>query len=162
MSQSTNKKVVYIAGAIRRDREVTDAIQHIVGTVQSLGLTLLNEQIDADDPLLALAQKMGKLKEQVTARDIEEQDITWLDQSTHVIAEVSDASTGTGREIEYARTKGSLGKTSAHILCLYQAERELLVSPMIRGMDSGRYPNIVLGAYKNIAEAEKMIATFLE
>ena len=50
---------------------------------------------------------------------MERQDIEWLDQATHVIAEISGVSTGTGREIEYARTKGVLGKTPAKILCLY-------------------------------------------
>jgi len=159
--ENNNEKIVYFAGAIRGDRVMVNVIQEIVRYIKKLGFPILNEHVGADDPIAAFAEKIGKTKDSLTAEDIEKQDIQWLDQVTHVIAEISGASTGTGREIEYARTKGKLGKAPANILCLYQAEREFYASPMIRGMNSERYPEMTIRVYKDIAEAKIIIETFL-
>ena len=140
---------------------MADIIKEIVRYVKVLGFPLLTEHVGTDDPIATFAKKIGKTKENLTAEDIENQDIQWLDQATHVIAEISGASTGTGREIEYARTKGRLGKVAAKILCLYQTEREFYASPMIRGMDNKRYPEMTIKSYKDITEAKTIIEKFL-
>jgi hypothetical protein len=105
---------------------------------------------------------VGKEKANLLAEDVEQQDIAWLDQATHVIAEISGASTGTGREIEYARTKGGFGKVSAKVLCLYHTEREFFASPMVRGMTPDRYPNVAIRSYADVVEAKSLIKDFLE
>jgi hypothetical protein len=104
-----NKKIVYCAGAIRGDRVMAETIRDIISFIQSLGYVVLTEHVGTADPIQVFAEKVGKTKDTLTAEDIERQDIAWLDQATHVVAEISGASTGTGREIEYARTKGALG-----------------------------------------------------
>ena len=156
-----NNKIVYFAAAIRGDRVMADTIQEIVRHIKELGFLVLTEHVGANGPIATFAGKIGKTKEDLTAEDIERQDIEWLDQATRVIAEISGASTGTGREVEYARTKGSFGKALAKILCLYRIDREFYASPMIRGMDNDRYPNVVIKAYRDIAEAKKIIKEFL-
>ena len=157
-----NKKIVYFAGAIRGDRTMADTIQKIVRYIKELGFPVLTEHVGTDDPIATFAGKVGKTKETLTAEDIERQDIAWLDQATHVIAEISGASTGTGREIEYARVKGELGKTPAQVLCLYHGDREFYASPMIRGMSKERYPNILIKQYVEIGEMKQIIKEFLE
>jgi len=156
-----NKKIVYFAGAIRGERIMEKIIKDIVAYIKNLGLQVLTEHVGADDPIASFADKIGKTKKDLTAEDIEEQDIQWLNQATHVIAEISGASTGTGREIEYARTKGDFGKVPAIILCLYQIEREFYASPMIRGMSNNRYPNIIIKSYIYINQAKEIINEFL-
>jgi len=157
-----DSKVVYFAGAIRGDRSLANVMREIVEFVQGLGFSVLTEHVIADDPIATFASKIGKEKADLLAEDVEQQDIAWLDQATHVIAEISGASTGTGREIEYARAKGSFGKVSAKVLCLYHTEWEFFASPMVRGMTSDRYPNVTIRSYADVMEAKSSIKDFLE
>ena len=154
--------IVYFAGAIRGDRVMGYMIQEIVGYIKGLGFQVLTEHVGSDDPIATFASKIGKTKDTLTAEDIESQDIAWLDQATHVIAEISGASTGTGREIEYARVKGVLGKTPSQILCLYHSDREFYASPMVRGMSQSKYPNVRIKKYKDLSETKVIIKNFLD
>ena len=155
-------QVVYFAGAIRGERTVAAIMLELVRFIQDLGLPVLTEHVVAEDPIGTLSDKIGKTKDGLSAEDIERQDISWLDQATHVIAEISGASTGTGREIEYARTKEHFGKTPAKVLVLYQSEREFFASPMIRGMTPDRYPTVTIKPYATVEEAGAIIRTFLD
>jgi len=154
-------KIVYFAGAIRGDRIMASVMLALVRLIQKLGIPVLSEHIVAKDPATMQAKKLGKPKEAVLVEDIERQDIAWLDQATHVIAEISGASTGTGREIEYARNKEHFGKTPAKILVLYHLEREFFASPMIRGMTPDRYPNVTVKPYRTLEEAQEIVLQFL-
>ena len=150
---------VYFAGAITGDRIALKAMQELVRYLQECGITVLTEHVAADDPKAAqlkIYQKSG-----FTPENVEKQDLEWLDQSTHVIAEVSGASTGTGREIEYARMKGEMGKKRAKVLCLYQKAREKSVSFMILGMTPDRYPNVRVVSYSDVNDAIRTIREFL-
>lgn len=160
--ENKTDKIVYFAAAIRGDRIMSNIIKEIVRYIKKLGFSVLNEHVGADDPIATFAEKIGKTKDNLIAEDIENQDISWLDRATHVIAEISGASTGTGREIEYARTKGNFGKIPAKVLCLYCVNREFYASPMIRGMDSERYPNVAIKPYENIDEVKMIIEKFLQ
>lgn len=153
--------IVYFAGAIRGDRAAADAMKAIVQHIKFLGFTVLTEHVVTDDPVAAFAGKAGIAKDALSAVTIERQDIAWLDTATHVIAEISGASTGTGREIEYARTKGALGKIPAKILCLYRTDREFFASPMIRGMTPDRYSNVSVRSYNDTQEAQEIVTEFL-
>ena len=146
------KKQVYFAGAIRGDRIEAENIISFIHYIQELGHKVLTEHI-AD-------KKISDKK--MKAEDIEKRDIAWLDCANHVIAEISGASTGTGREIEYARVKHYFGNKKARILCLYESKREFSASPMIRGMTPERYENVIIRKYKSIKEAKEIIKKFLE
>ncbi|MEK7583734.1 MAG: nucleoside 2-deoxyribosyltransferase [Patescibacteria group bacterium] len=143
--------IVYFAAPMRGDTAYKKTVQALVAYIQSIGYSVLTEHVAAE----------GTPDINLTAEQIERKDIAWLDTATHVIAEISGASTGVGREIEYARMKGSFGKTPAQILCLYNADREFYASPMIRGMDPDRYPNLAVRPYASVNEAQKVIKKFL-
>ena len=157
-----NKKV-YFAGAIRGDRILAEIIIKLINYIKTdLKLQVLTEHVGSEKPIEAFAEKIGKSVENLSAEDIEKQDIDWLNQSSHIIAEISGASTGTGREIEYARTKEHFGKVPAKVLCIYQLDREYFASPMIRGMTKDKYPNISIKSYKSLDEAKELVRLFLK
>lgn len=155
------KPLVYFAGAIRGDRRFAKTLRELVTYIKSMGFTVLTEHVGEKHPIANLAHKLHKETKDLTAQDIEKRDISWLDSATHVIAEISGSSTGTGREIEYARVKDCFGKTRAKILCLYLKSREFYASPMIRGMTQDRYPNVHVQYYATIREAEEIIKKFI-
>lgn len=157
-----SNKIVYFAGAIRGDRSMEHVMLELVRYIQAQGLKVLTEHVATADPVATLATYLGKRKEDLTAEDIETQDIAWLDTATHVIAEISGPSTGTGREVEYARTKGQLGKTPANVLCIYHDEHEYTATPMIRGMSPEKYPNVSVAKYHTTDEAKEIIKKFLQ
>jgi len=148
---------VYMAVAIRGGRTLIHNAREMVRFIQSHGIPVLSEHVVADDPIAAFAKRIGKAKEALAAEDIERQDIAWIDEATHVIADISVASTGTGREIEYARRKEPL----TPVLCLYHISREHYASPMIRGMTGDRYPNVRVSSYVDMPHACILIREFL-
>lgn len=105
------ERKVYFAGAIRGDRCVAETIIQLIEYIKKdCNLPVLSEHVGSEKPVEEFANKIGKSIDTLLVEDIEEQDINWIDQSTHVIAEISGASTGTGREIEYARQRNILEK----------------------------------------------------
>ncbi|MBS3093589.1 hypothetical protein J4456_03355 [Candidatus Pacearchaeota archaeon] len=153
---------VYFAGAIRGDRIVADTIKYLIDYIKiNLQIPVLSEHVGSENPVEEFARKIKKSIDDLLAEDIETQDIQWLDQSTHVIAEISGASTGTGREIEYARTKDHFGKVPAKVLCIYALDREYFASPMIRGMNPEKYPNVIIKSYSSLDEAKDIVKNFL-
>ena len=153
---------VYFAGAIRGERRFKKIFHELIAYIQTLGFEVLTEHVGRSHPIAYQAKKLNEKVEDLTAEQIEQRDIRWLDSATHVIAEISGASTGTGREIEYARMKGKFGKVPAQILVLYKQEREFYASPMIRGMEPERYDNVRVRAYATVTEAKKVISDFLK
>lgn len=156
------KPIVYFAGAIRGDRIFAKTLRELVAYIQSIGYEVLTEHVGKRHPIAYLAHRLHTKGGELKAEDIEKQDIAWLDRATHVIAEISGASTGTGREIEYARTKNIFGKTAAKILCLYRQDREYYASPMIRGLTPERYKNVQVRSYNSVDGAKAIIKNFLE
>ena len=155
------EKKVYFAGAIRGDRSAGEAMGEMVQFIKSLGFRVLSEHVGAKNPTEVMDATLGRIDADLTAEEIEKRDIAWLDEAPYVIAEVTGASTGTGREIEYARTKENFGKIPAKILCLYRRDREFFASPMIRGMLPDRYSNVSVSAYDTFEDAKKLIEAFL-
>ena len=154
-----NNGLVYFSGSIHGDRSALEVMKHCVKTIKQLGFTVLTEYVAANDPRVALAEKLKIRPEAITNVDIERYDLAWLKQASFVIAEVSYPSTGVGREIEYGRVKGETGLPPARVLCLYNAAQT--VTPMILGMTPDRYPNVMVRSYDSLAEAEKIVQEFL-
>jgi hypothetical protein len=143
--------IVYFAAAIRGDRSFAKTVKELIWFLKENGATVLTEHLTKNDPV-----------DRMPAEEIETRDIKWLDEATHVIAEISGGSTGVGREIEYARNKELFGKVPAKVLCLYQYDREFYASPMIRGMTSDRYPNVVVRPHQDLKEAKSAILEFIK
>ena len=153
--------IVYFACAIRGNRVVHTLLQEMVSHIKSKGIAVLSEHVVDEDARGAFAKAIGKKDADITPIDIERQDIAWLNQATHVIADISGASTGVGREVEYARTKGDLGQVSAQVLCLYHSDHADSATSMITGMTHDRYPNVTISSYTDIKEAVNHIDSFL-
>lgn len=157
----SDKPVVYFAGALHGSRVTSGEISHMIGFLKRHGLTVLTEHIAEPNHRSAFARKVGKERHGLKPADIESQDLAWLNRATHVIAEVTDASTGTGREIEYARLKGRLGHVPAQILCLYRGNLAEQVSWMVLGMTPDRYPNVQVISYRSLIDGVLKISKFL-
>jgi hypothetical protein len=159
---STIQPIVYFAGAItvRGDASRHDVFAKIVSILQDNGAKVLTEHFALNNPNEKLAEFLGKAYVDLIPEDIEVQDTKWIDEATHVVAEITGASTGVGREIEYARSKHLYGKVPAKILCLYQ--EGLRVSWMITGMTPERYPNVTIRAYKDHDHISEIINEFFQ
>lgn len=153
---------VYFAGAIRGDRTHAHIMNELISFIKNSGFNLATEHIGAEDPNKHLAESTKKEKKFLSVEEIESQDISWIDSATHFIAEVTGASTGTGREIEYARNKNYFGKTPAKILCIYLKEKEESVSAMVRGMKKEHYPNVDIMPYNSLDQAKDIVYNFLK
>lgn len=156
------KPIVYFCAAVSGDSSLrSTVVRPLIEFIRDdLQIPVLSEHIAYDNHREILAKKIGKQFAELNASDIEKQDIAWLDTATHVIAEISGVSTGVGREIEYARTKGWLGRTPAWVLCIYNDSLGHNVSAMIKGMNK-RYANICVADYMDMGDAQNIIKFFL-
>ena len=148
------RSIVYFAGAIRGDRVAAEAMIALVDFLKELGVSVPSEHVRTVDPVKYFDEKIGK-GSKLSEEEIERQDTEWVNQATHLLAEVSGASTGTGIEISHARAHGK------KILCLYRKDRELVVSAMVRGMTKKRYPNVSIKTYTSLDEAKAFVKEFI-
>ncbi len=151
---------VYFAGSITGDRSKAGNFKYIISYMQQLGVKVLTEHFGLDNPNMRLAEIINKKYEDLTAEDIERQDTAWIDECTHVVAEISAPSTGTGREVEYARSKHLYGHVPAKVLCLYAADSN--PTKMITGMTPERYPNVTVRGYKDLEDVHDILKDFLK
>lgn len=143
--------VVYFSAAIRGDRVMAGTIKELAQFVKSLPVIFLNPRIGDDDPV----------SHDMLAHEIEKRDIDEVNRCTHLIAEISGASSGVGREIERAHMKHYLGYRRAEVLSLCKRQYEHSASPMLMGMDKDRYPNVTVALYADVSEAKAHIKKFL-
>ena len=83
--------------------------------------------------------------------EIHNRDISWIDESSHVIAEVSAPSLGVGYELRHAVI---IGKP---ILCLWRRQKTNRLSAMISGSEG-----IEIADYSILDEAKEKTRAFLE
>lgn len=156
------ENLVFFSAPIKGEREKVERIIMKLGNwIKMKGFTIVNEHVVTENPRKSLAEKFGKSLNELTVEEIEQYNTSKLCEAHYVIAEVSGASTGVGREVEFARTKGYFGFPPAKILCLYHKDYENSASPMILGMGKEKYPNVTVASYQNIEEAQYIIKDFL-
>ena len=149
---------VFFSAPIKGERDqVERTIIELGKYIKKKGFNIVNEHVVSENPRKNLAEKLGKSLKDLNDEDIERYNIRKTFEAKYIIAEVSGASTGVGREIEYARNFGYKIK----ILCLYQKDHKNSASPMILGMTKDRYPNVKIACYKDIEEAKYIIKDFL-
>lgn len=156
--QETQECKVYFAGAITGDRSRAGVFKEIIKHIQSLEKRVLTEHFQLENPNAFLADFIKKNYADLLPEDIEKQDTAWINECTHLVAEISAPSTGTGREIEYARSKHFYGHPEAKILCLY--ENGSKASAMITGMTVERYPNVVVKGYADLEDIKVILNDF--
>ncbi|MBU4261530.1 MAG: nucleoside 2-deoxyribosyltransferase [Proteobacteria bacterium] len=133
---------IYFAGAIRGGRDDAQLYAQLVTYLKTFG-TVLTEHV-GDEGLLQEEKSLGE--EQIFQRDMQ-----WLKAADLVIAEVSTPSLGVGYEIGLAQAMGK------QIFCLYRPGENRRLSAMIAGN-----PALQVGSYTRRAEAEKLLAGWIE
>lgn len=133
---------IYFACSIIGGREDEDIYQQLVGMLLSMGVDVPTAHITETG--------IEGLDAREDPFDIYFRDVTWIEESDLLIAEVSTPSHGVGYEIGYAL---DLNKP---VLCLYR--EQIVVSKMILG---NPHPLLTVLSYKDLNEAEKLLREYL-
>ena len=91
--------------------------------------------------------------QRISARDVYQRDMAWLQQCDIFIAEVSGSSFGLGFEAGYV-----LGSTQKRVTLLYRRDREEKLSLLIRGNSQA---NCTLMPYTSAQEVDEFIPGIL-
>lgn len=133
---------IYFACSISGGRKDEKAYQHLVKFLEEMGM---------DVPTAHIAQTgIEVIDGQENPRDIYQRDVSWIEESDLLVAEVSTPSHGVGYEIGYAL---SLGKP---VICLYH--QDVIVSKMITG---NPHSLLTVKPYQDLAEAERILRSAL-
>ena len=133
---------IYFACSITGGREDEDTYQKMVGLLLSMGI---------DVPSAHIAETgIEEVDAREDPHDIYFRDVTWIEESDLLIAEVSTPSHGVGYEIGYAL---DLNKP---VLCLYQ--NLVGVSKMILG---NPHPLLTVEAYSDLNEVKGILRKYL-
>lgn len=133
---------IYFACSITGGRDDEDIYQQLVGILRSM---------DFDVPTAHIAETgIEELDAREDPSDIYFRDVSWIEESDLLVAEVSTPSHGVGYEIGYAL---DLNKP---VLCLY--DQQVVISKMILGN-----PHLLLTvlSYKDLNEVEKLLRKYL-
>jgi hypothetical protein len=133
---------IYFSGAISGGRDNLPVYQHIVARLQAAGHEVPSAHVADPDVL--------PRESAVPPRKVYQRDISWIEHSDAMVAEVSTPSLGVGYEVGYAL------HTGVPVLCLYQ--NGLFVSKMITGNPS---PALNVATYENLGELDAHLDSFL-
>ncbi len=134
---------IYFACSISGGRKDEKTYQHLVRYLEQKGVKVPTAHI-AETGI----EEVDALE---SPEAIYKRDVTWIQESERLIAEVSTPSHGVGYEIGYAI---DLGKP---VLCLYQ--EDVVVSKMITGNPD---PLLTVRSYRDLVEAEQILDVFLD
>ncbi len=133
---------IYFACSISGGRDYEDIYQKLVELMLSIGIEVPNTHITETG-----IEELDGLEDPFT---IYHRDVTWIQDSDLLVAEVSTPSHGVGYEIGYAL---DLKKP---VLCLYNQME--VVSKMITG---NPHPLLTVKKYQDWNEAEKLLREYL-
>ena len=133
---------IYFACSITGGRDDEAVYRQLVDT-------MLADGHNVPTPELANSNTL-EMETNHPAKEVYTRDITWIEESDCLVAEVSTPSHGVGYEISYAL---NLGKP---VLCLYQ--QDVKVSKMLTGNDQ---PTLQIQAYTDTQDALKLLDAFL-
>ncbi len=131
---------IFFAGSIRGGRGDMALYAKIIGLLSKYGQVLTEHIGD---------QKLTIMGEAGVTRAIRERDITWLNESDVIVAEVTSPSLGVGYEIAKAEDMGK------KILCFYRSVEGRSISAMISGSDK-----LVLKKYKTISDIKRIFEEY--
>ena len=133
---------IYFACSITGGREFEPVYQAIIAALLADGHTIPTAHL-ADSDVLAFEAI-------VSPSAVYDRDISWLNTSDVLVAEVSTPSHGVGYEIAYAL---SIGKP---VQCIYQAGR-----PISKMLSGNSHPCIQVNSYQNTDNALGILRSFL-
>ena len=111
---------IYFSGSITGGRGDVALYRRIVDALESDGHRVLAGAV--------AAEHIGAGGEALTAREIFDRDMRWIDECDVLVAEVSTPSTGTGYEISVARHRRGIP-----VICLWRAGRTSRCTAMLSG-----------------------------
>ncbi len=133
---------IYFAGSIRGGREDVDIYREIVVLLQTYG-EVLSEHI-ADKSI----SSYGQVK--LTDEEIYTKDVSWINESDIIVAEVTSPSLGVGYELGYSEAKGK------RIIALYRKQEGKRLSAMVAGNK-----NIDVHTYVEVSELRELFKNLL-
>ena len=133
---------IYFAGSIRGGRDYARTYDELIGHIEQ-SATVLTEHIRLDD-------LTTRGEENLSDPEIYARDMSWLNESDAIIADVSAPSLGVGYELGQAEAAGK------PILCLLDASGKAHLSAMLSGN-----PKMTVVEYKTLDEAKTAIDAFI-
>lgn len=140
---------VYLACTIRGDRSRLAVARALGAAIEAAGHELMTGRF-LDD---AAEDDDGRL----TAEEVFQRDIAWLDACDLLVAEASGSSYGVGFEVGYVL--GRADETGKRVVLLYDAARRDAVSRMISGND---HPRCVRIAYADADDARRRLERVIQ
>lgn len=140
---------IYFAGSIRGGREDVDLYAQLITHLGNYG-RVLTEHVGC-----ATVGSSGEI--QLDESEIHDRDMTWLEKSKIVVAEVTQVSLGVGYEIGriVERNQHVPESERKRVLCLYRPQQGKRLSAMIMGCKE-----LDVRDYNNISEAREIINNF--
>jgi nucleoside 2-deoxyribosyltransferase len=139
---------VYLACTIRGDRSRLAVVRTLGSALEDAGHELLTGQFLND----GAEDQDGRL----TAADVFQRDIDWLDTCDLLVAEASGSSYGVGFEVGYVI--GRAEQTGTPTILLHDAALEERVSRMITG---NVHPQCIRIAYRDADDARRRLEAAL-
>ena len=103
---------------------------------------------------------VNRLEHDEPWRIVHQQDVDWVDASTHMIIFVDGPSHGVGMELMRGLLKSELGLNRTPILILIQEENLPKLSLMVRGIPTDKYP-VQLETYRDFNHVKELVDEFL-
>lgn len=141
---------IYFCGSIRGGRDHQEIYFDLIKHIQTFG-QVLTEHVGCKE-----LDSNGKVTTDtaLTDKEIHDRDISWLNESDFVVAEVTMPSLGVGYELGHAYL---LNKPT---LCLFRDGCDKNLSAMIGGAVGSKSP-ITVKHYTAVNEAKEEISVFL-
>jgi nucleoside 2-deoxyribosyltransferase len=136
---------IYFGFTVAGERSGLEAARRIVDLLEKLGHEVLTRHLVDDDAWEA--------DRRISAREVYQRDMAWLQQCDIFIAEVSGSSFGLGFEAGYI-----LGSTQKRVVLLYRQDLEEKLSLLIRG---NSHVNCTLVPYTSAQEVDRFIPGIL-
>lgn len=131
---------IFFAGSIRGGRQLLPTYEHIISFLISRNFKIMSEHVGL--------KELEKIEEKMSEQEIFEKDVTWINESDCVIADVTVPSIGVGYEICHAINQNK------PVLCVYETGAK--ASAMVLG-------NSMLEArsYSDTSQLEMILLDFL-
>lgn len=136
---------IYFGFTVAGERSGLEAARRIVHLLEELGHEVLTRHLVDDDAWEA--------DRRISAAEVYQRDLAWLQQCDILIAEVSGSSFGLGFEAGYI-----LGSTQKRVVLLYRKDLEEKLSLLIKG---NSHENCTLVPYTSAQEVDTFIHDIL-
>jgi 2'-deoxynucleoside 5'-phosphate N-hydrolase len=134
---------IYFGFTVAGDRTGVEAAKRIVLLLEAMGHEVLTRHLVDDNAWAA--------DRQITAQQVYQRDMAWLEQCDLFLAEVSGSSFGLGFEAGYL-----LGATTKRVVLFYRLDLEKKISLLITG---NAHSNCTLVPYSSTEEVVTFIKT---